>query len=96
MTISRLAIILFRCFLFPVILYWILKLFVLNHGLNTWYILSTTDPIFVWSFIFFLVTIGVYVIFFVLYLVANKNRSVVIVLNPLYIKDNFWKDLRSL
>jgi len=96
MTINQLATILFRLVLFPTILYWILPLYVFNHSLNTFEVLGSESTLFKISFISFMVTIGLYFIFFIMYLVANKNKSVVIVLAPSYIANNFWKDLKSL
>ena len=93
MTVSKLFIIIIRVLLALTAPYWLIRLFFMNKGLNTFNKSFDNDKFFVISFILFVILGGFMFITFVIYLIHNNQKSVAIVLSYKYLRDNYWKDV---
>jgi len=93
MTVAGLTKLVLKLTILSAICYYVYYLHIVDNGLNTFDVSFQNNGLFALSFM--ISTLYIVFIFActVLYLIGNSGKSIVIVLSPRYLKDNYWKDI---
>jgi len=95
MTVNKLFLWIIRLVILCTSPYWLIRLFYMNKGLNTFEVSFRDDGWFVLSFLMCLGICGFMFVTFIFYLFQNNQKSVAIVFSYNYLKENYWKDVNK-